>query len=244
MKLIQGCASGVILSLLCGLQAHATTPAFGLWDASAGAIVDGSATTDENGVVCPSGFTCSEPLTGAGFFQRQVMEEEGNYFQTIITEIGVSETITPAAPDSDLTAYDKVFLFDLLFNFDVNLCPPEHHCGDRISQPAIHRLSDGQVLLDLARTDEQEFTDGTMIGIQTIQPGQLYAETQTTYIHWDQTPFHFFNAAEGQELSPGQYVTSAMIGDPNRLLKLSRMIADLRKLPISILFRIPNQCAV
>jgi len=30
----------------------------------------------------------------------------------------------------------------------------------------------------------------------------------------------------------------------SRLLKLSRMIADLRKLPISILFRIPNQCAV
>ena len=32
--------------------------------------------------------------------------------------------------------------------------------------------------------------------------------------------------------------------DFSRLLKLSRMIADLRKLPISILFRIPNQCAV
>jgi len=111
MKVVTSVGSA---ALLLSNAAMATPPAFGVWDVASGSITDASGSVDANGVACPTGYTCSSPLTGAGFFQRQVMDASGNrYFQTIITETfadGVAATL-----DNDLTFYDESFV-KALFN--------------------------------------------------------------------------------------------------------------------------------
>ncbi len=111
MKVVTSVGSA---TLLLSNAAMATPPAFGLWKVTDGAITDDSGSLDVNDIACPSGFTCSSPLTGAGFFQRQVMDASGNrYFQTIITEVdalGAQATL-----EDDLTFYDESFV-KALFN--------------------------------------------------------------------------------------------------------------------------------
>ncbi|ALP52143.1 hypothetical protein Tel_02725 [Candidatus Tenderia electrophaga] len=63
-------------------MAAAPADGFDQWTASSGAIASD----------CPAGFTCSGEVTGDGFFQRQISDGTNDYFQTIITDAGVSGT--------------------------------------------------------------------------------------------------------------------------------------------------------
>lgn len=63
-------------------MAAAPADGFDQWTASSGAI----------SADCPAGFTCSGDVTGDGFFQRQISDGTNDYFQTIITDSGVSGT--------------------------------------------------------------------------------------------------------------------------------------------------------
>jgi hypothetical protein len=72
---------------------HVTNPLTGT--GGGGPPIDLGSWTVDNGVIsvdaCLAGLTCGEALTGAGFYQRQVIDSLGNtYFQTIITEGGAT----------------------------------------------------------------------------------------------------------------------------------------------------------
>jgi len=202
MKKVQGCISGAAISLLCGVQAQAAALPFNTNDATL---------TDQTTTDCPTTNTCKSVLTSTRFYQRQMMDAQGNrYFQAIDTE-----TAPPEKLDSDLTFYDESFV-SALFNSGLNLCPAEHYCGHRISH-LVHQQDSNGDYWPLGTAYEQEFTDGTNIGIQTLQPGQIQADIKTIYTAWDQTPFHFFNTTQWQELSPGRHIIATMAGDGSYL---------------------------
>ena len=80
---------GAVALILSGAAvAVSPTGAFDAWSATGGTIAPT--------VSCPATFSCATPVTGDGFYQRQITDSSGNdYFQTIITDKGV--TGAPAA---------------------------------------------------------------------------------------------------------------------------------------------------
>lgn len=80
---------GAVALVLSGAAMAAPPIAFDQWSATTGDItIDLGA-----GATCPVGWTCSNPITGDGFFQRQISDGTNDYFQTIITD--KQETCAP-----------------------------------------------------------------------------------------------------------------------------------------------------
>jgi hypothetical protein len=69
-------------------MAAAPADGFNNWSVTGGVIT--STSTGGTGTNCPTGFTCTAAVTGDGFFQRQISDASGTYFQTIITDSGVT----------------------------------------------------------------------------------------------------------------------------------------------------------
>jgi hypothetical protein len=76
---------GAAALVLSGAAMGAAPTSFDQWTVTGGSI---SATGGTAG--CPTGFTCTTAVTGDGFFQRQISDGSGTYFQTIITDSGVT----------------------------------------------------------------------------------------------------------------------------------------------------------
>jgi hypothetical protein len=65
----------------------------GVYDAWSATLVTGATSIVINvgaGATCPAGWTCGAPVTGDGFYQREISNGAAKYFQTIITDAGVS----------------------------------------------------------------------------------------------------------------------------------------------------------
>ncbi|MBI3772437.1 MAG: hypothetical protein HY272_07040 [Gammaproteobacteria bacterium] len=75
---VAGAVGVALISVIGGGAVWAAAPvAFNNWALSGGSISS----------TCPSGFTCKDPITGAGFFQREIFNPttDKRYLQTIIT---------------------------------------------------------------------------------------------------------------------------------------------------------------
>jgi len=73
---------GAAALVLSGAAMAAAPTSFDAWGVTGGNITS----------TCPTGFTCTTAVTGDGFFQRQISDASGTYFQTIITDSGVTGT--------------------------------------------------------------------------------------------------------------------------------------------------------
>ncbi len=93
-------SSCVAAFLSCSGAIAAPPVPFDQWSVTGGTITS----TDLS--ACPEGFTCTEPVSGEGFYQRQITEDSsGNdFFQTIITD-----KPTTTAP-SELTFSDEPYV--------------------------------------------------------------------------------------------------------------------------------------
>ena len=77
---------GAVALVLSGAAMASPPVAFDQWSVSSGDItIDLGA-----GATCPATWTCSNAITGDGFFQRQISDGSNDYFQTIITDKGIS----------------------------------------------------------------------------------------------------------------------------------------------------------
>ncbi len=83
-------STGAAALVLSGAAMAAPPISFDQWSVTSGDI-----TVDISGSTCPSGWTCSNPITGDGFYQRQISDGSNDYFQTIITDKG--STCDPGA---------------------------------------------------------------------------------------------------------------------------------------------------
>ncbi|RMD78280.1 MAG: hypothetical protein D6809_06185, partial [Gammaproteobacteria bacterium] len=81
------------MALASGAALAAPPVAFDGWQASGGQIMDSTGTNPLE-TTCPTGFSCGAALTGDGFFQRQITDNNTGavYFQTIVTDLGVTGT--------------------------------------------------------------------------------------------------------------------------------------------------------
>lgn len=136
--------------------------------------------------ICPSGFTCAVPVTGDGFFQRQITDEAGDErFQTIVTDGGA---LREAACYSPAEAPDDSILFGVYWPVDPNRDSGKviRSSGDtvppRITAPADRRFRDTAPALLLPLAD--------------------LADTELPVISDDQTSAFDFSPLEDAVLGP------------------------------------------